>query len=244
VPVIGIVQAGSQAIADRYTYVPCIGLTIMLAWGGRDIARRFGGIGTTVAQIAAAAAVAFLAVGAQHQVGYWRDSISIFERSLAVEPGSEALRNNLGNEFYDRGRIDEAIVQYRRILEIQPDSAVVHGNLSNALHKRGEPYEAMRHRLIQRRIDPESAVGQLKLGEVRLAEGMLAHAEIHFRRAVELAPDSAVGRGRLAEALLARGEIDAAIAQFRRAIAIAPDEPAFPRLLEHALQQQRGDGEP
>jgi len=244
VPVIGIVQAGTQGIADRYTYVPCIGLTIALAWGGRDACRRLSGDRSLGCIVAAGAIVALLAVTAQQQVGHWRNSITIFEHSLAIAPGATTLRNNLANELYDRGRTEESIEHYRRILEIDSEFLIAHRNLGNALRKIGRPYEGMEHALIGHRIDPKSATGQLSLGEVVFAQGLIANAELHFRRAVELDPGMADAQSKLGALLLHLGRTDEAIVHLRRAAAIEPDDDLYTDLLEKALLIQRVGSEP
>jgi len=223
VPVIGLVQAGTQGFADRYTYLPTIGLSVMAAWGGRDLVHHLGGAGRAALAGGAAVACALLAFAAQGQVAHWRSTIPLFEYSLGVEPGAIMLRNNLANELFERGFTDAAIEQYRTLLEYDPTSQVAHRNLGNALAKRGDAYEAARHGLIGKGVDPESAEGQLHLGAVQRSQGRPAHAELHFRQAIALAPDSPEARRMLGLSLLQRGQNDAAIEQFRVLVQLAPD---------------------
>jgi tetratricopeptide (TPR) repeat protein len=241
-PVIGIVQVGTQGIADRYTYVPCIGLYIIAAWGGVDLvraaSRRTGGFGAAGALVALVA-LAALAVVSQRQVGYWRDTVPLFEHSLAVAPGGYPLHNNLANELVDRGQLDDAIRHYRRALEIKPDHTPAHKGLSNALQRRGELYEAARHSLLARQVPLDSLEGELQLGDALLREKDPQAALAHFRRAARLAPDSEVVQRALGQAHMELGRPDEAIDFYRRAVRFAPDSYLARRALAQALMHRR-----
>jgi len=238
-PVIGIVQVGVQGMADRYTYVPCIGLYIIAAWGSADLARRasrrVAGFGVAAALVALAA----LGVASHRQVGYWRDTVSLFEHSLAVAPGALPLRINLANELVDRGQVDDAIRYYRLALEIDPDQYTAHRGLSNALRKRGELVEAARHFLLGRRIELGSLEGELQLGGALLQEKDPQAALEHFRRAAQLAPDSEIVQRALGEAQMDLGRPEEAIECYRRAVGLAPDSDLAHRALALALTSQR-----
>jgi tetratricopeptide (TPR) repeat protein len=241
-PVIGIVQVGTQGMADRYTYVPCIGLYVIAAWGGADLARRASprreGLGAAPAFVALVA-LAVLAVVSHRQVGYWRDTIPLFEHSLAVAPGSYFLRNNLANELFDRGQLDDSIGHYRRVLEIKPDDSIAHKNLSNALRRRGELYEATRHSLLGRQVALDSLEGELQLGDALLREKNPRAAMAHFRRAIELAPDSDAAQLAAGQAHLQLGRPDEATRSFRRAVQLAPESDVAHRALAQVLMSRR-----
>jgi tetratricopeptide (TPR) repeat protein len=241
-PVIGIVQAGAQGRADRYTYVPCIGLYIIAAWGGADLVRRTSrrreGFGAAPALVAFVA-LALLGVVSHRQVGYWSDTIPLFEHSLAVAPGSYTLHNNLANELFERGQLDESIRNYRRAVEIKPDYHVAHRSLSKALRERGELYEAKRHFLLGSQIELGSLEGQLQLGGELLQERDPQAALAHFRRAALLAPDSEVVHRALGQAHMDLGRPDEAIHSYRRAALLAPDSDLAHRALALALLNQR-----
>jgi tetratricopeptide (TPR) repeat protein len=241
-PVIGIVQVGTQGMADRYTYVPCIGLYIIAAWGGADLVRGasrwaegFGAAAALVALVALAA----LAGASHRQVGYWRDTVPLFEHSLAVAPGAYPLQNNLANELFDRGQLDDAIRHYRRTLEIKPDHYIAHKSLSKALRQRGELYEAKRHWLLGRRVELDSLEGELQLGDALLQEKDPDAALAHFHRAAVLAPDSEVVQRALGQAHMELGRSDEAIDFYRRAVLLAPDSDLAHRALAQALLNRR-----
>jgi tetratricopeptide (TPR) repeat protein len=241
-PVIGIVQVGTQGIADRYTYVPCIGLYIIAAWGSADLtratSRRAGGFGAAGALVAVVV-LAALAVVSHRQVGYWRDTVPLFEHSLAVAPGAYPLHNNLGNELLDRGQLDEAIRHYRRALEIKPDHITAHKGLGNALRQRGELYEATRHSLLGRRVRLDSLEGELQLGDALLREKDPEAALDHFRRAARFAPNSEVIQRALGQAHMDLGRPDEATLFYRRAVELAPDSYSAHRALALALMHRR-----
>ena len=144
VPVIGLVQFGGQAEADRFTYLPQIGLAVALVWTAADACRawpRFRPIGA----VAATCAVMILAVAAWRQTSYWRDSETLWTRTLACTSRNAVAHNNLGIALADRGRIDEAIEQYRKALDINPDYVEAHNNLGIALASCGRIDEAIEH---------------------------------------------------------------------------------------------------
>ncbi len=120
VPVIGLVQVGVQAYADRYTYVPLIGLFIMIAWGVPDLVGRWAQTRTVLA-VLAATALAALTACTWIQLGYWKDSVSLFTHTLQVTTKNYVAHNNLGNALADRGEVEAAISQYTEALRIKPD---------------------------------------------------------------------------------------------------------------------------
>jgi tetratricopeptide (TPR) repeat protein len=244
VPVIGLLQVGTQGMADRYTYVPCIGLYVMAAWGGADLARwlarRWPAPGVRRALVAGAG-LALLGVlvalaGASHrQVAYWRDTVPLLEHSLAVAPGAAFLHNNLANELFDRGRLDDSIRHHRRAVEIMPAESLFHRNLSHGLRKRGELYEATRHDLLGRNIALDSAAGEAGLGRARLREEDVEAALEHFQRALAIDPEHLDTLLAAGDAELQRGSAEVAIGFYQRAVASHPDSDAAHRTLAEAL---------
>jgi tetratricopeptide (TPR) repeat protein len=136
VPVIGLVQVGMQTMADRYTYVPLIGLFFFVAWGAAellDAERRRG-----AAAVLASAAVVACAVLARRQVDVWRDGETLWRHAVAVDPDNPAARNFLGSQMCFLERYDEAATQFREMIRLTPDSATAHNNLGYALRSRGD----------------------------------------------------------------------------------------------------------
>jgi hypothetical protein len=136
VPVIGLVQVGMQSMADRYTYVPLVGLFVVVAWGGAELVdadRR-----RAVAAALATATVVACAVLARRQVEVWRDGETLWRHAVAVDPDNPAARNFLGSQMCFLERYDEAARQFREMIRLTPDSATAHNNLAFALRARGD----------------------------------------------------------------------------------------------------------
>ena len=221
VPVIGIMQVGFQAHADRYTYLPHIGLLIALSWLITDLSssRRhrnwlLGAAGVTV--------VAALATGAWVQTTYWRDSESLWRHTLAHTTGNLSAHNNLGGALAGQGKTAEAIEHFRIAERIDPDDVKVHVNLGSALTSQGKIDEAIEHFRIALRINPDLAEGHNNLGIALAGQGKTAEAIEHFRMAVQINPDRAEGHNNLGIALAGQGMTDEAIGQFRMALQVNP----------------------
>src|SRR5436309_238743 len=144
VPVIGLVQVGNQATADRYTYLPLIGLFIAIAWTGAEIASGSRAL-RMVALAAALLALAGCAVLTRRQVLVWTDSVALFEKAVRTTTGNAPARYNLGLALASEGRIDDAIAQYVEALRIAPHNADAHNNLGVAFDRRAETGEAISH---------------------------------------------------------------------------------------------------
>ncbi len=164
-PVIGLVQVGPQGRADRYTYLPSIGLFIALAWEARRLAYARPRIRRLLVGGFAGATVV-LATLAIRQQAVWHDNLSLFGRAAAVTRGNWMAHNNLGTELTFRGRLSEADAEYRKALAIRPDYGTAHYNLGNLLLRRGMIEEAAGHYREALRADPGNQVFRQRLGEL------------------------------------------------------------------------------
>ncbi len=206
VPVIGLVQVGLQAMADRYTYVPLTGLFIIIAWGVPDllavIAKPAGRSAHTSHLVYAAAAImaAALAMSTYYQVGYWQNSITLFEHSLAVVKDNYLAYNNLGSAYREVGRTDDAIAQYREAMRIKPDYPYAQSNLGLILTESGKPEQGLPYILNAIKYIPGSAEVNNDLGFAYAQKGRVRDAIKYFKRAVELDPDNPGFRRNLATA--------------------------------------------
>ena len=154
VPVIGIVQVGGQAVADRYTYVPLIGMFIIVSWGASDLFRRWFSRPSGIAA-AAIGVLLILMVLTGFQVRYWENSITLFEHANAVVPDDFIINSNLGNALARRGRLKDAVAHYLKALALNPGkSADTHNNLGAALLVSGKTSEAMAHFRLALQIQP------------------------------------------------------------------------------------------
>jgi hypothetical protein len=203
-PVIGLVQVGQQAMADRYTYLPSIGLFLVVAWGARDVLVAMPGRPTGKKWAAALVAGTVLigcTTASWAQTRYWRDSLALFERALAVTAPTPIMLSNLGVALAADGRLDEAIACHLQALEIKPDYAKAHNNLGTAYQQAGRIDLAIRHYRAATGIDPGSAAAHYNLGVALQASGRSDEAAAEFRRALEIDPALERARGRLQEAL-------------------------------------------
>ncbi len=189
VPVIGLVQVGAQAMADRYTYMPLVGLFVIAAWGAPDLvaAWRFK---TTGLAIMAGTILLALTTMSVFQVGYWRDSIKLFEHTLMVTEKNYIIHNNLGVELKNSGRISEAIHHYEASLRINSKGyADAHNNYANIIAGQGRLAEAIRHYSDALRINPENAEVHNNLGVALFRNGNEEDAISHFKEAIRIRPD-------------------------------------------------------
>jgi len=206
-PVIGLVQVGDQAMADRYTYVPLIGPFIMLAWSAREIARRSARAAVPVA-IMSAALLAACPVLTWFQVRHWRDSMTLFSHATAVFPDGYVGQLQLGNALAGEGRFAEAIACYSRALHAKPDLAEAHGNLGVMLAREGNTSQAIAELMEALRLNPESVDAHNNLGVVLAAQGQYDLAIVHYTQVLQLNPDHPTARGNLAAAIAARDARD------------------------------------
>jgi tetratricopeptide (TPR) repeat protein len=206
VPVIGLVQAGLQGMADRYSYLPSIGLFILLVWGGAELASRLRSMWQRrAAQGAAALAVAALAAAAWVQAGYWHDSVSLYRRSLAASDGRSQVYVNLGASLREKGRAAEAIAVYQQGLDRYPDDGLIHMNFGNALRDQNRTADAIEHYRMALRSRPEDPLVHGNLALALASRGELAAAEAAAREAVRLGPQLAITHELLEKVLLAQG---------------------------------------
>lgn len=222
VPVIGLVQVGVQAMADRYTYIPLVGLFVILSWGAAQLIDnwRYKKIALSVAS----AVLCFLLVTtARAQVSYWKNSFTLFEHTLAVTADNYVIHNNLGFELALHGRIDEAITHYRAALRINPGFEWGHINLGSALFSQGKKAESFAYYQSVLKAKPDFVGVHHNFGILLLRVGATDEAVVHFREALRLKPDFAEVYNSLGAALVSQGEMQEAMANFRRAIRIKPD---------------------
>ena len=204
-PVIGLVQVGQQAMADRYTYVPSIGLFVIVAWGARDGIRSLRWrpeVKRATVAIVVSAVVLAGTVASWAQVRHWRNSLTLFERALAVTAPTPIMLSNLGVVLAEAGRLDEAIAYQRRALEIKPDYARAHNNLGIAYQVTGRLGQAVQHYRWSLEIDPRSAATHNNLGMALRDLGRRDEAIEHYRRALEIDPELDRTRQNLEELLV------------------------------------------
>jgi tetratricopeptide (TPR) repeat protein len=227
-PVIGLVQVGMQAMADRYTYLPLIGIGIIVAWGTADLyeqwtGRRTGGerIRNIVMGSAAAAVTMLFIVQTRAQISTWSSGSTLFRRAVAVSDDYWS-RFNLAASLAEEGNVDEAIREYHASIALQPSYANTHYNLGALLGRSGRAEEAVREYEEAVRLDPDHAQALNNLGTIMALRGETARAMGYFQRAVRVRPDSADFRFNIATLLRRTGKLDEAAVEYREALRLAP----------------------
>lgn len=233
VPVLGLVQAGSQAMADRYTYLPSLGVLILTIWGGYELIRPRKLSGWVIAPVplCGSAAILLCVLLTRHQLGYWKDTESLFRQATAVTKGNSFALYNLGYSLMKKGRYDEAIYYYREAIRLQSqgaataqvDNVTAHFLLGLAFANNNQWDEAIVCYRKALDIQPGYADAHNNLGNALMAKGQLDEAIGQFQETLRLRPDSADARNNLGNALMAKGQLDAAISQLQEAIRRQPD---------------------
>jgi tetratricopeptide (TPR) repeat protein len=189
VPVIGLVQIGRQSMADRYMHVPMIGLAMIIAWGARDLVRER----PPTVILRAVAFILLIASAARTvvEIGYWRDSETLFRRAIAVTGDDNAVaHNNLGTALAMRGDVSGAAVEFRQVLRLAPNDAGAHRNLARALAQMGDVDGAIVELRESLRLN-ESAFDQNLVGRMLLSRGRREEAIAYLARAAQLEPSNA-----------------------------------------------------
>lgn len=222
IPVIGFVQAGLQALADRYTYVPLIGLFIMLIWTAQDLAVRWRirpialGFGATGILIA-------LTAGASMQVSHWRNNTTLFEHVLQVDPSNYLAHKNLGGVLFRQKHFDEAKVHFMKVLEVMPTEPEAHDSLARVLINQGNYEEARAHLLEAIKLKPDYENPYCNLGAIFVHQGRIEEAKVQFMKALKLKPDYFDALNNLGVAFANQGHSDEAKTYFRKALKVKPD---------------------
>ena len=231
VPVIGIVQVGAQSMADRYTYVPLIGLFIIVAWGVPDLLEQKVGQVLVSGQaskmcgtwVIAGLVVVSLAASASIQANYWRNNVSLFRHAIAVTKHNYLAHNNLGFALAEQGDAEGAIRHYLRALTIKPDFSLAHNNLGLALAQIGDYEKAIEHYQEALRQEPDSAAVYNNLGVALIGMGRLDQAIEVLSQALRIQPEYAEAYTNLGIAYFNQGDIESAIVQYKKALEYKPN---------------------
>ncbi len=238
-PVIGLVQLGDQAMADRYTYLPFVGLFIAVTWWIGDALPYSRSWRIRVAAGAAACAV-LLACGAatQSQLKYWQNSLTLFGRSIEVTPRNALAHCYLGAALLDSGKTDQAAGHFRTALEIFPNYAYAYNYLGAVFIRKGNLDGAIAHFQRAAEILPGRAEFHNNLGISLLQKGRVDEAIAQLRTALEIQPDSAKGYDNLGTALLQTHQLDEAIANFEKGLGLHPGDANAQQSLGSAYLQK------
>jgi tetratricopeptide (TPR) repeat protein len=233
VPMIGIVQVGSQVRADRYTYLPQIGLYLLVTWGAMELFHQWRRSRVILA-VAALLILTALITRSYFQTSYWQDTETLWKHATATTSNNYIATTNLAEALFQSGRFDEAIAECQKALKIKPDFAAAHIDLGAALvenqrggdgarRQNGAVDEAIVHYRRALQIKPDFAQAHSNLGTALLLKGQVDEAIAHYQKALEIDPNFAEARYSLGNAFLAEGKYSQSIAAYEAAVRIRPD---------------------
>jgi tetratricopeptide (TPR) repeat protein len=233
VPVIGVVQVGEQAHADRYTYLPQVGLYIMVAWTVGDLLVESTRRRRALVGVIAAMAVVSLGARAFGQTAYWKNSETLWNHALAVTGGNDVAHNNLGFLFLRRGELDKAILEFQTALDIRSrntqshyslGAALIQSNLGNALARNQHWDVAIDHLQEAVRLRPDYADAYFNLGSVLFQQGKIDQAIAEWQKTLAINPRDSEAHRNVADALRKQGKVKEARSEYEQALNIAPED--------------------
>ena len=221
-PVSGLVQIGEHAMADRYTYIPLVGVFIAATWLVSDVfsVRRKA---KAVLPVAAGIALIACVVLTTAQIRRWKDDVTLFRYAISVTKNNHLAHSKLGAALAKLGKNDEAVTHYEEAIRLRPDYAAARNNFGLLLTRMGKPSEAVaQYREILKR-NPNFAEAHNNLGLILAGRGQVSEARKHYEKAVEIDPEFHEAYNNLGILLAKTGRLGEAIAQFEKAIALRPD---------------------
>jgi len=220
-PVIGLMQVGNHAMADRYTYIPLIGLFIMVSWGAADALRRWK-VRERYIYCLGLGILLCLATVSWLQVQYWQNGIALFRHAIKATENNYVACNNLGIIMMDNGEYSKAADYFREVVKMKPRYVVGHSNLANAYLKMGNPDHAVFHFLEGLRYKPDYLNARHDLGNLYMRQGQFGKAIAQYRVAIAIDHNDSELHNNLGVALGKTGDIRGAIARFNEAIRLNP----------------------
>jgi tetratricopeptide (TPR) repeat protein len=221
-PVIGLIQVGSQSMADRYTYVPLIGLFLIAAWGTHAAVAHY-----RRGKKALVASACIITVGLSMltwlQIGHWKNSIELFTHALQYTSGNYVMHNNLGICLADEGDFDGAIAEFEKALAIAPNYKRSQYNLGNSLLAKGEIKASIKHYQEALRIDPGYVKARYNLGIALMYAGRHDESISQYYEVLKLSPNFEDARKLLGIQLACLGRFEEAIPQFSEIVKYSPD---------------------
>ena len=222
VPVIGLMQVGKQAMADRYAYIPMIGLFIIVAWGIPDL---LGGWQKRkiIFAISSGAVISGLMVCTLVQVRYWQNGVTLFDHALRVTGMNSRAHYNLGISLTDLGRFNEAIYHFRYAIRLEPEYAGPYGYMGIALARQGKTDDAIVYYQKALEIKQADETTHNNLGVALAGKGMFNEAIQHFQKALKIRPDYVYANRNMGGALARQGKMEEAMGYYEKALKIDRD---------------------
>lgn len=221
-PVIGLVQVGAQAMADRYTYVPSIGLFIAIAWLAAEALQRRQRIWRAAALILACATITAFTVRTYAEVGYWRDNESLFTRAIDVTQNNLLAHYDLALDLQQRGYLSDAAEHYREVLRIDPTYMSALRGLGFVSQQEGDYGEALRAYGAMLKLRPRSTEATRGIAMALAGQGKLTDSAAFYAAVVKMTPRSAQAHYNLGNAMFRLNRLDAAAGEYRKAIRLSP----------------------
>ena len=221
VPVIGLVQVGEQAMADRYTYIPLIGLFILIAWGVPDLLKKWQ-YRKIFLGLSAVVILSALTVITLSQASHWKNGITLFENAVKVTENNYKAQNNLGTALGPVD-IDKAIYHYKESLKIKPDYVRALYNLGTALSEKGNYDEAVLYFTKALEINPKHKDARMNMANVLFKQGKSDKAVFHYNEIIKTDSENADVHYNLAYVLTAQGKLDEATLHYKQALRINPE---------------------
>jgi len=239
VPVIGLVQVGQQAMADRYTYIPLIGLFIIIAWGIPDLIAKWH-YQKLFLSLGAGLILSALMVITWLQVQHWRNSISLFEHAIEVTGTNYVAYHNLGLAFQTEGRLEDATREYRKALVIKPNAAL-YNNLGVIFERQGLFNKAIREYQKAFTIRPQYARPHYNLANVYFRQEQLDEAILEYQRALAIMPNYTEAHLNLGKVYGRTGQLDKAIQEFNAVLKLNPNSLEAQKYLDRSylLKEKR-----
>lgn len=221
-PVIGIIQVGDQAMADRYTYIPLIGIFIAVAWGGSDLLKKWTNK-KIVPAILAISVLLVLTMQSFLQTTHWKNNITLFGNAIKVTENNWLAHNNLGIALFSKGKLDKAIYHYKKALNIRPDTVGAIKNLGVAMSDKSNFEKAAKYFSKALVINSEDWDAHYKLGGILTKQGKSNEAIRNFTEAIRINPDYAPAYNEIGIILAQKGKLQKSNDFFSKAIQIEPD---------------------
>jgi protein O-mannosyl-transferase len=222
VPVIGLVQVGDQAMADRYSYITLTGLFIIIAWGLPDLLAKWQ-YKKIVLTLSSLLIILTMSIYAHFQLRYWRNGLTLFQHALDVTKDNYEAHFCIAGSLREQGKLDETIYHCSEAVRIKPDYVEAINNLGLALRQAGRIDEAIHCYKRALEIDPRAVEAYINLGTALAVKGELSQAAQEYEKVLLIQPQNAVAHNNFGMVLFQLGKFDEAVEHFNRALKIAPD---------------------
>jgi tetratricopeptide (TPR) repeat protein len=223
VPVLGLVQVGNQLMADRYTYIPLVGVSVAAVWAAAEFARRWRR-GPAVLAIVAGVSLIILTGLTRSQIRHWRDTTSLLRHAIEASAGNWVAHVYFGYYLASGGRDQEAELEFKKALSIKPDCGSALNNIAAVQIRAGKWDEALSNLREAVRLSPDNPAPAYNLGATLIRWGKLDEAGDNLRKALSIDPDHVASHLGLAEILMVRGRSEEALTHYRQALRLKPDD--------------------